>query len=399
MGKIEAYRPKNHVRFVTASSLFDGHDASINIMRRILQSSGAEVIHLGHNRSVEEVVNAAIQEDAQGVAISSYQGGHMEYFKYMYDLLREKGAPHIKIFGGGGGVILPREIKELHEYGIAGIFSPEDGRQLGLQGMVNKKLEGADFSTLKGNYEELLEKCTTETPEILANLITAAENGGEKEIAKMLGLARSKCKNTPTIGITGTGGAGKSSLTDELIRRFLQEFPDKKLAILSVDPTKQKTGGALLGDRIRMNAIFNNRVFMRSLATRGSHTELSNSIGDVLDVVRAVGFDLVLGIDVMMVPAGLGANSRYHWGGVFFNALGFYKPMLADEVINPEIFANYCVGEGFDSNDLPKFVKQLENFVNSFDRNAEIYESELVEVNRVYSPENLVKNLLKETRV
>ncbi|AWE06277.1 methylmalonyl-CoA mutase [Lysinibacillus sp. 2017] len=294
MEKIEAYRSKNHVRFVTASSLFDGHDASVNIMRRILQSSGAEVIHLGHNRSVEEVVNAAIQEDAQGVALSSYQGGHMEYFKYMYDLLREKGAPHIKIFGGGGGVILPREIKELHEYGIAGIFSPEDGRQLGLQGMVNKKLEGADFSTLKGNYTELLEKCTTNTPEILANLITAAENGDDSQIKAMLEQARKKNKNTPTIGITGTGGAGKSSLTDELIRRFLQEFPDKKLAILSVDPTKQKTGGALLGDRIRMNAIFNNRVYMRSLATRGSRTELSSSIGDVLDVVRAVGFDLIL---------------------------------------------------------------------------------------------------------
>jgi isobutyryl-CoA mutase len=294
MVKVEVYRPKNHVRFVTASSLFDGHDASINIMRRILQSSGAEVIHLGHNRSVEEVVNAAIQEDVQGVAVSSYQGGHMEYFKYMYDLLREKGAPHIKIFGGGGGVILPREIKALHEYGIAGIFSPEDGRQLGLQGMINKKLEGADFSTLKGNYEGLIEKCTTDTPEILANLITAAENGGDQEIVKMLELARNKSKNTPIIGITGTGGAGKSSLTDELIRRFLQEFPDKKLAVLSVDPTKQKTGGALLGDRIRMNAIFNNRVYMRSLATRGSRTELSNSIGDVLDVVRAVGFDLIL---------------------------------------------------------------------------------------------------------
>ncbi|MEK3764585.1 fused isobutyryl-CoA mutase/GTPase IcmF [Solibacillus sp. FSL K6-4121] len=294
MGKIEVYKPKNHIRFVTASSLFDGHDASINIMRRILQSSGAEVIHLGHNRSVEEVVNAAIQEDAQGIAISSYQGGHMEYFKYMYDLLREKGAPHIKIFGGGGGVILPREIKELHEYGIAGIFSPEDGRQLGLQGMINKKLEGADFSTLKGNYKELLEKLSTDTPEILANLITAAENGDGEEIQNMLQLVRSKNLNTPVIGITGTGGAGKSSLTDELIRRFLQEFPDKKLAIISVDPTKQKTGGALLGDRIRMNAIFNNRVYMRSLATRGSHTELSSSIGDVLDVVRAAGFDLVL---------------------------------------------------------------------------------------------------------
>ncbi|MEK4698449.1 fused isobutyryl-CoA mutase/GTPase IcmF [Solibacillus sp. FSL R7-0668] len=294
MGKIEVYKPKNHVRFVTASSLFDGHDASINIMRRILQASGVEVIHLGHNRSVEEVVNAAIQEDAQGVGISSYQGGHMEYFKYMYDLLREKGAPHIKIFGGGGGVILPREINELHEYGIAGIFSPEDGRQLGLQGMVNKKIEGADFSTLKGNYSALLEKVTTETPEILANLITAAENGQDDEIEAMLELARKKSKNTPILGITGTGGAGKSSLTDELIRRFLQEFPDKKIAILSVDPTKQKTGGALLGDRIRMNAIFNNRVYMRSLATRGSRTELSNSIGDVLDVVRVAGFDLIV---------------------------------------------------------------------------------------------------------
>ena len=294
MGKIEAYKPKNYVRFVTASSLFDGHDASVNIMRRILQSSGAEVIHLGHNRSVEEVVNAAIQEDAQGVAVSSYQGGHMEYFKYMYDLLREKGAPHIKIYGGGGGVILPREIKELHEYGIAGIFSPEDGRQMGLQGMINRKLEGADFSTLKGNYNELLEKVTTDTPEILANLITAAEKGGTEEIEAMLEAARAKSKNTPILGITGTGGAGKSSLTDELIRRFLQEFPDKKIAILSVDPTKQKTGGALLGDRIRMNAIFNNRVYMRSLATRGSRTELSSSIGDVLDVVRVAGFDLIV---------------------------------------------------------------------------------------------------------
>ena len=294
MTKVAVLRPKNHVRFVTASSLFDGHDVSVNIMRRILQASGAEVIHLGHNRSVEEVVNAAIQEDAQGIALSSYQGGHMEYFKYMYDLLREKGAPHIKIYGGGGGVILPREIKELHEYGIAGIFSPEDGRQLGLQGMINKKIEGADFSTLHGNYGELLEKLSTETPEILANLITAAEIGGSTEIEEMIEVARVNTKNTPILGITGTGGAGKSSLTDELIRRFLQEFPDKKLAILSVDPTKQKTGGALLGDRIRMNAIFDNRVYMRSLATRGSRTELSASIGDVLDVVKAAGFDLII---------------------------------------------------------------------------------------------------------
>ncbi|OEC00873.1 methylmalonyl-CoA mutase [Lysinibacillus sphaericus] len=294
MTKVEVYRPKNHVRFVTASSLFDGHDASVNIMRRILQSSGVEVIHLGHNRSVEEVVNAAIQEDAQGIAVSSYQGGHMEYFKYMYDLLREKGAPHIKIYGGGGGVILPREIKELHAYGVAGIFSPEDGRVLGLQGMINEQIKGTDFPTATGDYLEKLDALTTETPEILANLITAAESNNDDETKRMLEEARKRSKGTPILGITGTGGAGKSSLTDELIRRFLKEFPEKRVAILSVDPTKQKTGGALLGDRIRMNAIFNNRVYMRSLATRGSRTELSASIGDVLDVVRVAGYDLII---------------------------------------------------------------------------------------------------------
>lgn len=290
----EVYRPKHHVRFVTASSLFDGHDVSVNIIRRILQSSGAEVIHLGHNRSVQEVVNAAIQEDVQAIAVSSYQGGHMEYFKYMYDLLKEKGAPHIKIYGGGGGVILPREIKELHEYGIAGIFSPEDGMRLGLQGMINEKLKGADFSTLKGNYLQLLENLSPERPEVLANLITAAEVGGDQDIDEMLRQARKLNKGTPIIGITGTGGAGKSSLTDELVRRFLREFPEKRIAIISVDPTKQKTGGALLGDRIRMNAIFDKRVYMRSLATRGSRSELSSSIGDVLDVVKATGFDLII---------------------------------------------------------------------------------------------------------
>ncbi|MDM5332322.1 methylmalonyl-CoA mutase family protein [Ureibacillus composti] len=288
------YRPKHHVRFVTASSLFDGHDVSVNIMRRILQASGAEVIHLGHNRSVEEVVNAAIQEDAQAIAVSSYQGGHMEYFKYMYDLLREKGASHIKIYGGGGGVILPREIRELHEYGIAGIFSPEDGMKMGLQGMINAQIQGADFSTLKGNFLPMLEKLTTKTPGILANLITAAEEGGNQEVAQLIEEAKKRTKNTPVLGITGTGGAGKSSLTDELIRRFLREFPDKNIAILSVDPTKQKTGGALLGDRIRMNAIFDNRVYMRSLATRGSKTELTSSIGDVLQIVKAAGYDLII---------------------------------------------------------------------------------------------------------
>lgn len=288
------YKPKNHVRFVTASSLFDGHDASINIMRRILQAAGAEVIHLGHNRSVEEVVNAAIQEDVQGICISSYQGGHMEYFKYMYDLLQEKGAGHIRIYGGGGGVILPREIKELEEYGIAGIFSPEDGRKLGLEGMIEEIVKECDFSTVKEDVSA--EAVSAENPVALANLITTAEEAHTRDINTddLLQAVRAQSKNTPVLGITGTGGAGKSSLTDELIRRFLSELPDKKIAILSIDPTKQKTGGALLGDRIRMNAIFNKRVFMRSLATRGSRTEISGALGDVLDVVKAAGFDLIV---------------------------------------------------------------------------------------------------------
>lgn len=297
MSTVEVYRPKNHVRFVTASSLFDGHDASINIMRRILQASGAEVIHLGHNRSVEEVVNAAIQEDVQGIAISSYQGGHVEYFKYMKDLLVERGAPHIRIFGGGGGVIIPKEIKELQEYGISGIFSPEDGRKLGLQGMINQILMECDVATEPKGVKEEIANVTTENPEVLAHLITVAEEAHQthnEEAVEMLKQAKQLSKGTPVLGITGTGGAGKSSLTDELIRRFLQELPDKKIAVLSIDPTKQKTGGALLGDRIRMNAIFNKRVFMRSLATRGSRTELSGALADVLDVVRVAGYDMII---------------------------------------------------------------------------------------------------------
>ncbi|MER2115181.1 MAG: methylmalonyl-CoA mutase family protein, partial [Solibacillus isronensis] len=372
MGKTEVYKPKNHIRFVTASSLFDGHDASINIMRRILQSSGAEVIHLGHNRSVEEVVNAAIQEDAQGVALSSYQGGHIEYFKYMYDLLREKGAPHIKIYGGGGGVILPREIKELHDYGISGIFSPEDGRQLGLQGMINKKLEGADFSTLKGNYKELLENLTTDTPEILANLITAAENGGDAEIEEMLQLARTKSLNTPVVGITGTGGAGKSSLTDELIRRFLQEFPDKKLAIISVDPTKQKTGGALLGDRIRMNAIFNNRVYMRSLATRGSHTELSSSIGDVLDVVRTAGFDLIL-VETSGIGQGDAEITKYTDLSMYVMTSEFGAPTQLEKIDMID-FADLIAINKFERKGSEDALRQVQK---QYQRSRELWEEPL----------------------
>ncbi|KGX93861.1 methylmalonyl-CoA mutase [Pontibacillus halophilus JSM 076056 = DSM 19796] len=290
------YEPTHPIRFVTASSLFDGHDASINIMRRILQGTGAEVIHLGHNRSVEEVVQAAIQEDVQGIAISSYQGGHVEYFKYMVDLLKERGAGHIRVYGGGGGVIIPREIKELHEYGVARIFSPEDGRTLGLQGMINRMMRECDFQP-PFHAEEEAKLLSSEHPLTVAKWITYVENTPkeEREAAATLEAVLERKKHTiPVLGITGTGGAGKSSLTDELIRRFIHEVPDKKVAILSVDPTKKKTGGALLGDRIRMNAIFHPRVYMRSLATRDSRSELSHSIKEAIEVVQAAGFDFVI---------------------------------------------------------------------------------------------------------
>ncbi|MGE7603841.1 fused isobutyryl-CoA mutase/GTPase IcmF [Peribacillus sp. NPDC097675] len=300
MSTVEVYQPKNHIRFVTASSLFDGHDASINIMRRILQASGAEVIHLGHNRSVEEIVNAAIQEDVQGIAMSSYQGGHVEYFKYMYDLLKEKGAQHIRIFAGGGGVILPREVQELHEYGIARIFSPDEGREYGLQGMINVLMAECDFSTVKSSLQERFDELIAGETSAIAQYITFAENRLEAThesaaaVESLFEQIKTSEKQVPVLGITGTGGAGKSSLTDELIRRFINEVPEKKVAILSVDPTKQKTGGALLGDRIRMNAIFSNRVYMRSLATRHSKSELSLAIQDAISVVKAAGFDLIV---------------------------------------------------------------------------------------------------------
>ncbi|MEN2465358.1 fused isobutyryl-CoA mutase/GTPase IcmF [Ornithinibacillus sp. JPR2-1] len=296
MEQVTVYKTKHPVRFVTASSLFDGHDASINIMRRILQASGAEVIHLGHNRSVEEVVHAAIQEDVQGIAISSYQGGHVEYFKYMVDLLKELGAGHIKVFGGGGGVIIPREIKELHQYGVTRIFSPEDGRKHGLQGMINLMLEECDFLP-PFDIENQLERLQAGDRQAMARLITFVENGeiSDSEKKEVLdALQELSNSNIPVLGITGTGGAGKSSLTDEVIRRYLNEIPDRKVAIISIDPTKRKTGGALLGDRIRMNAIFTDRVYMRSLATRDSSSELSKAIEDVIQVVRASGYDFIV---------------------------------------------------------------------------------------------------------
>ena len=288
------YIPNNKVRIVTAASLFDGHDAAINIMRRIIQATGVEVIHLGHDRSVEEVVNTAIQEDANAIAMTSYQGGHNEYFKYMYDLLKEKGAGHIKIFGGGGGVILPEEIAELQAYGITRIYSPDDGRAMGLQGMINDLVQQSDYP-IGNQLTDELEQIEKKNPTAIARLISAAENF--PEIAKPAFdqiHTWNETNKIPVLGITGTGGAGKSSLVDELVRRFLTDFPEKTIGLISVDPSKRKTGGALLGDRIRMNAINNPRVYMRSLATRQSNLALSKYVAEAIQVLKAAKYDLII---------------------------------------------------------------------------------------------------------
>ncbi len=293
-----SYQPKHKIRIVTAASLFDGHDASINVMRRVMQASGVEVIHLGHDRSVQEVVDTAIQEDANAIAMTSYQGGHVEYLKYMYDLLKERNCAHIKIFAGGGGVILPAEIAELEAHGITKIYSPDDGRAMGLQGMIDDLIQKSDFATganLNGEVNHLQEGDFKS----IARCISAAENFPDApETLSMLKKIRQNNSaatlQAPVLGITGTGGAGKSSLVDELVRRFIMDFPDKKIGIISVDPSKRKTGGALLGDRIRMNAIKNERVYMRSMATRQSNLALSKHVQDALDILKAGGFDLII---------------------------------------------------------------------------------------------------------
>jgi isobutyryl-CoA mutase len=287
------YQPKNHIRIVTAASLFDGHDAAINIMRRIIQATGAEVIHLGHDRSVREIVDCAIQEDAQAIAITSYQGGHMEFFKYMLDMLRENGCGHIRIFGGGGGVILPDETEELHRYGITRIYSPDNGREMGLQGMINDLMKKSDHPTGKQISDINLKKLEQKDVYAIARLISAAENFPDS-VRVMIDELKNHSKKSPVLGITGTGGSGKSSLVDEIVRRFLHDFPEKTIGIISVDPSRRKTGGALLGDRIRMNAINNPRVYMRSLATRQSNLAMSRYVKDAETILQAAGYDLII---------------------------------------------------------------------------------------------------------
>jgi len=289
----EVYKTTNNIRIITATSLFDGHDATINIIRRIIQSTGGEVIHLGHNKSVDEIVNCAIQEDAHAIAITSYQGGHIEFYKYMFDLLRERGCEHIKIFGGGGGVILPKENDELKEYGIAGIYSPDDGRKMGLQGMINDLMQKSDYPL--GFKEVNLEKVKSKDQYEIASLITKAENYSEKAKDYLDSIKKDNVdSNTPVIGITGTGGAGKSSIVDEIIRRFLDLYPDLTIGIVSVDPSKRKSGGALLGDRIRMNSINHPNIYMRSLATRQQNLALSAHVNDAVDILKYANYDIII---------------------------------------------------------------------------------------------------------
>jgi len=289
-----SYKPRHKVRFVTAASLFDGHDASINIMRRILQSTGVEVIHLGHNRSVEDIVTAALQEDVQGIAVSSYQGGHLEYFKYMVDLLRQRGGENILVFGGGGGVIVPAEIRELHDYGVAHLYSVEDGQKMGLQGMIDDMVRRADID-LSPLAPQDLAHLKDGDRRALARIITALEGGTWPEALKQTLLTQAASIVTPVVGITGTGGAGKSSLTDELIRRFrLDQHDGLRIAIVSIDPSRKRTGGALLGDRIRMNAIGHPNIYMRSLATRDTGSEISAALPEVIAACKVAGFDLIV---------------------------------------------------------------------------------------------------------
>lgn len=370
-----AYTLKHKVRVVTAASLFDGHDASINIMRRIMQASGAEVIHLGHDRSVQDVVDCAIQEDANGIAITSYQGGHVEYFKYMYDLLQEAGCGHIKLFGGGGGVILPDEIKELEAYGITRIYSPDDGRAMGLQGMIDDLLMKCDYPTgneLSGEADRVKGRDVR----AIARLISAAENYHdvpETQAALQLMVQQAAASNTPVLGITGTGGAGKSSLVDEVVRRFLLDFKDKHIGIISVDPSKRKTGGALLGDRIRMNAIRSKRVYMRSMATRQSNLAVSKHIHDAVNILKAAHYDLII-----LETSGIGQSDTQitdHCDMSLYVMTPEYGAATQLEKIDMLDFADIVVINKFDKRGamdaLRDVKKQYQRNHKLFDKNAD----------------------------
>ena len=373
------FKPVNKVRFVTAASLFDGHDASINIMRRILQATGCEVIHLGHNRAVEEIVTCALQEDAHGIAISSYQGGHVEYFKYMIDLLRERGAGHVKVFGGGGGVIVPAEIRELHDYGVARIFTPEDGQRLGLQGMINEIVAACDTDLAKALPAELSALTDGDAharTRSLARLITGLEAGTVPARLRDAMHAAAKATRTPTLGITGTGGAGKSSLTDEIVRRFRLDQGDRlRIAIVSIDPSRRKSGGALLGDRIRMNAIGHPNIYMRSLATREAGSEVSRALPDVIAACKAAGFDLVLvetsGIgqgDAAIVP--LADLSLYVMTPEFGAASQLEKIDMLD-------FADFVAINKFDRKGAADALRDVRK---QYQRNRELWKSPLEEM-------------------
>jgi methylmalonyl-CoA mutase len=364
------YKARHKIRFVTAASLFDGHDASINIMRRILQASGAEVIHLGHNRSVDQVVTAALQEDVQGVAVSSYQGGHLEYFKYMLDLLRDRGGAHIKVFGGGGGVIVPEEIEELQRYGVARVYSPQDGQRMGLQGMINDMLARCDFDPTQYAPKDLKKGDLRS----LAQVITALELGVFKDKTDLLDGA--KQNPASVLGITGTGGAGKSSLTDELVRRFRLDQGDAlKIAVLSVDPTRRKTGGALLGDRIRMNAINEAGTFMRSLATRATGSEISAALGDAIAACRAAGFELV-----MVETAGIGQGDAAivpHVDAALYVMTPEFGAASQLEKIDMLDFADFVAINKFDRKGAEDALRDVRKQVQ---RNREAFDTPLEEM-------------------
>ncbi len=366
--------PKNKVRIVTAASLFDGHDAAINIMRRIIQATGVEVIHLGHDRSVEEVVNCAIQEDANGIALTSYQGGHIEYFKYMYDLLEEKGASQIKIFGGGGGVILPKEIEELMNYGISRIYAPDDGRKMGLQGMINDMIARCDnpVPPLKNSTNKILkDHLAKKNPNTIARLISLAENRQE-DFKKIYAPLKKSNNDVPVLGVTGTGGSGKSSIVDELVRRYLTDFPDKTIAIISVDPSKRKTGGALLGDRIRMNAIHNNRVYMRSLATRQSNLALSKHVHDALEILKTANFDLII-----LETSGIGQSDTEildHSDISLYVMTPEYGAATQLEKIDMIDFADVIALNKFDKRGA---LDALRDVRKQYQRNQQLWDSEL----------------------